>query len=69
MVTVSSTIKCLLCQGSINLSQGNLDRFKHHLEAAHDSVFDLDLVISVSFLACSNALLGLRFVSSKICLN
>jgi len=51
MVQSSSVVKCLLCQASLNLSRGgSLDKFKHHLEAAHDSVFDLDLVISVSFL-------------------
>ena len=50
MVQSSSVVKCLLCQASLNLSRGSLDKFKHHLEAAHESVFDLDLVISVSFL-------------------
>ena len=50
MVHSSSVVKCLLCQASLNLSRGSLDKFKHHLETVHESVFDLDLVISVSFL-------------------
>ena len=48
--STSSTIKCLLCQGSISLGQGNLDKFKHHLEAAHEALHDQDLIVAVSFL-------------------
>ena len=50
MVHMSSTIKCLLCQASLNLSSGDLDKFRQHLETSHDTVHDMDLIISVSFL-------------------
>ena len=47
---VNSIVECLLCKASLNLSSGNLDKFKLHLDTEHSAVFDIDLVISVSFL-------------------
>ena len=46
----NSIVECLLCRASLNLSAGNLDKFKLHLDTEHSAVFDIDLVISVSFL-------------------
>ena len=45
-----SLVKCVLCKANINLRRGNLDKFKTHLDSFHETVFDLDLVISISFL-------------------
>jgi len=50
MVILSSTVKCLLCQASLNLSSGHLDKIKNHLETAHDVIYDHDLIISLGFL-------------------
>jgi len=50
MVILSSTVKCLLCQASLNLNSGHLDKIKNHLETAHDVIYDLDLIISLGFL-------------------
>ena len=47
---VLSIVECLLCKASLNLNKGNLDKFKHHLDTAHNAIFDMDLIISVSFL-------------------
>ena len=45
-----SLVKCVLCKANINLRRGNLDKFKSHLDSFHETVFDLDLIISISFL-------------------
>lgn len=50
MLQSISVVKCLLCQASLNLRSGDLDKFRSHLETSHDTVYDMDLIISVSFL-------------------
>ena len=50
MIQSNSVVKCLLCQASLNLRAGDLDKFRTHLETSHDTVYDMDLIISVSFL-------------------
>ena len=50
MLQSNSVVKCLLCQASLNLRSGDLDKFRTHLETSHETVYDIDLIISVSFL-------------------
>jgi len=50
MLQPVSVVKCLLCQASLNLRSGDLDKFRTHLETSHEIVYDMDLIISVSFL-------------------
>ena len=50
MLQSVSVVKCLLCQASLNLRSGDLDKFRTHLETSHEIVYDMDLIISVSFL-------------------
>ena len=45
-----SPVRCVLCQGGICLTNGNLTNFKDHLEKAHSAVFDLDFLVSIAFL-------------------
>ena len=45
-----SLVKCVLCKANINLRRGNLDKFKGHLDSFHEAIFDVDLIISISFL-------------------
>jgi len=50
MVVPKGSVQCLLCRGAINLKAGDLGRFKSHLESVHDTLYDIDLVISLTFL-------------------
>ena len=43
-------IRCVLCQGGLCLTSGDLHNFKDHLEKAHNAVFDLDFLVSIAFL-------------------
>ena len=43
-------MRCVLCQGGLCLTSGNLTNFKDHLEKAHNAVFDLDFLVSIAFL-------------------
>ena len=49
-MSTQSFVKCVLCQANLNLKRGSLDKFKSHLDNFHDAIFDLDLIISLSFL-------------------
>jgi len=44
------SVLCLLCRGAINLKSGDLGRFKSHLESVHDAQYDMELIISLTFL-------------------
>ena len=43
-------ISCLLCKGAISVRSGNLDKFKVHVESAHDVFYDHDILIAINFL-------------------
>jgi len=45
-----NTVRCVLCQGGLCLTTGDLTNFRDHLEKAHNAVFDLDFLVSIAFL-------------------
>ena len=50
MAVPKGSVLCLLCRGAINLKSGDLGRFKSHLESVHDAQYDMELIISLTFL-------------------
>ena len=49
-MSTKTLVRCVLCQANLNLKSGNLDKFKSHLDNFHEAAFDIDLIISLSFL-------------------
>ena len=44
------TVKCLLCNASISVRSGTLEKFKSHLDNDHDAFFGQDVLIATNFL-------------------
>ena len=50
MALSRTSVKCLLCQGSVSISSGDLDKMKLHMENDHDIFYQKDLIIALNFL-------------------